>query len=170
MKTYLKCLVLVALVASLLTFPGKSESQTNNQHAESTQAVNTAVAAEKPIEAPQATPTPPVEQPVESVQKPPEPTPVAVAGCDLVNNYSNWDQRVARAVCMAESGGNTYAANTTDNHGRCKGSFGLMQLACFWIPNPYDPVANMAKANEIYTRSGWAPWGAYTSGKYLRYL
>lgn len=97
-------------------------------------------------------------------------TPRSSGGCELVNNYSNWDRNVAYAVCMAESGGNTYAANYNDNHGSCRGSFGLMQLACFWIPNPKDPIANMAKANEIYSRSGWSPWGAYTSGKYLKYL
>lgn len=96
--------------------------------------------------------------------------PSTSGGCELVYKYSNWDQNVAHAVCMAESGGNSNAANYNDNHGSCVGSFGLMQLACFWIPNPKDPVANMAKANEIYSRSGWSPWGAYTSGKYLRYL
>lgn len=90
--------------------------------------------------------------------------------CDLVYNYSNWDTSVAYAVCMAESGGNSNAANYNDNHGSCRGSFGLMQLACFWIPNPTDPIANMAKANEIYSRSGWSPWGAYTSGAYTKYL
>lgn len=97
-------------------------------------------------------------------------TPRSSGGCELVNNYSNWDRNVAYAVCMAESGGNTYAANYNDNHGSCRGSFGLMQLACFWIPNPTDPEANIAKANEIYSRSGWSPWGAYTSGKYRQYL
>jgi len=91
-------------------------------------------------------------------------------GCELVRNYTNWNVDVAYAVCMAESGGNTNAANYNDNHGKCIGSFGLMQLACFWIPNPTDPNANMAKANEIWSRSGWQPWGAYTSGKYLKYL
>ena len=97
-------------------------------------------------------------------------TPRSSGGCELVYNYSNWNQDVAHAVCLAESGGNTYAANYNDNHGKCVGSFGLMQLACFWIPNPTDPIANIAKANEIYSRSGWSPWGAYTSGKYLKYL
>lgn len=91
-------------------------------------------------------------------------------GCELVYKYSSWDQSVAHAVCLAESGGNSNAANYNDNHGSCRGSFGLMQLACFWISNPTDPEANMAKANEIYNRSGWSPWGAYTSGAYLRYL
>ena len=98
------------------------------------------------------------------------PTASNSAGCELVRNYTNWNVDVAYAVCMAESGGNTNAANYNDNHGKCVGSFGLMQLACFWIPNPTDPNANMAKANEIWSRSGWSPWGAYTSGKYLKYL
>ena len=98
------------------------------------------------------------------------PTASSSGGCELVRNYTNWNVDVAYAVCMAESGGNTNAANYNDNHGKCVGSFGLMQLACFWIPNPTDPTANMAKANEIYSRSGWSPWGAYTSGKYLKYL
>lgn len=98
------------------------------------------------------------------------PTASSSAGCELVRNYTNWNVDVAYAVCMAESGGNTNAANYNDNHGKCIGSFGLMQLACFWIPNPTDPNANIAKANEIWSRSGWQPWGAYTSGKYLKYL
>ena len=98
------------------------------------------------------------------------PTASSSGGCELVRNYTNWNVDVAYAVCMAESGGNTNAANYNDNHGKCIGSFGLMQLACFWIPNPTDPNANMAKANEIWSRSGWQPWGAYTSGKYLKYL
>lgn len=96
--------------------------------------------------------------------------------CSLVYKYSNWDQNVAYAVCMAESSGDPNNENLADIHRnadgsvRCIGSFGLMQLACFWIANPKDPIANMAKANEIYSRSGWKPWGAYTSGKYLKYL
>jgi hypothetical protein len=98
------------------------------------------------------------------------PTASSSGGCELVRNYTNWNVDVAYAVCMAESGGNTNAANYNDNHGSCIGSFGLMQLACFWIPNPTDPNANIAKANEIWSRSGWQPWGAYTSGKYLKYL
>lgn len=71
---------------------------------------------------------------------------------------------------MAESGGDSNAANYNDHHGSCVGSFGLMQLACFWTSNPTDPNENMAKAYEIYSHSGWQPWGAYTSGAYLRYL
>lgn len=106
----------------------------------------------------------------------PNATVTSSGDCSLVYNYSNWNQRVAYAVCMAESSNDPNNENMKDIHRyadgsvRCVGSFGLMQLACFWIPNPKDPVANMAKANEIYSRSGWSPWGAYTSGKYLKYL
>ena len=100
---------------------------------------------------------------------PPQSYVAQSGGCSLVNDY-DWDTRIAYAVCMAESGGNTNAANYNDNHGRCIGSFGLMQLACFWTDNPTDPHANMAKAYEIYKSQGWRPWGAFTSGAYLRFM
>lgn len=87
----------------------------------------------------------------------------------LVSKY-NWNVNVAMAVMRAESGCNPQAANWNDHHATCTGSFGLFQLGCFWISNPYNPEANVAKAYEIYSRSGWRPWGAYTSGAYRRYL
>lgn len=96
--------------------------------------------------------------------------PVSYGGCELVYNYTNWNQSIAKAVCLAESGGNTSAANYNDNHGQCVGSFGLFQLACFWISNPTNASANVAKANQIYSEQGWQPWGAYTNGSYLSYL
>jgi hypothetical protein len=122
----------------------------------------------------------------------PKPTPVAVAttapapraapvagfgSCDLANNY-DWPVATARAVCMAESSGNPANVNMADNHGKCVGSFGLMQIGCFWFPYyGYDsshhangPV-NMEIAYKIYKRSGnFSAWGAYNSGAYLKYL
>lgn len=73
---------------------------------------------------------------------------------------------------MAESGGNPNASNLNDKHSGCSGSYGLMQIACIHTGKKaeYDPVSNMAKAYEIYSRSGWKPWGAYTSGAYLKHL
>jgi len=111
---------------------------------------------------------------VDEVKATPAPSvaPVAASGgCALVNNY-NWDIRIAYAVCMAESGGNARAANLNDRHNGCIGSFGLMQIACIHTGGlaEYDPVANMAKAYEIYSRSGWKPWGSYTSGAYQKYM
>lgn len=87
--------------------------------------------------------------------------PVQPTGCDLVAGY-DWDAPTARAICMAESGGNTMAANMNDNHGSCVGSYGFMQIACIHGGVFYDSKQNMAKAFEIYNRSGWTPWGAHT--------
>lgn len=100
-------------------------------------------------------------------------------GCGLVDRY-DWNRRVAYAVCMGESTSNSTAENWRDNHGSCRGSFGLMQIACFWFPYygyslsayKHNPEVNMKLAYKIYKRSGnsFHPWGAYTSGKYLKYL
>lgn len=88
-----------------------------------------------------------------------------------MNSYS-WDTKVAYAVCMAESGGNHQASNWSDHHNGCVGSHGLMQIACIHTGGvaEHDPARNMSKAWEIYSRSGWTPWGAYTSGAYKRYM
>lgn len=104
---------------------------------------------------------------VSEVEKPVE----RVGDCSLVSNYA-WDTRIAYAVCMAESGGNPSAANTNDRHNGCIGSYGLMQIACIHTnyQAEYNPERNMQKAWEIYQRSGWRPWGAYTSGAYLRFM
>lgn len=90
-------------------------------------------------------------------------------GCSLVNNYS-WDKRVAYAICMAESGGNSNATNLNDNHGSCIGSYGLFQIGCIHGGVFYDPHQNVAKAYEIYQRSGWTPWSAYNNGSYLKHI
>jgi hypothetical protein len=92
-------------------------------------------------------------------------------GCELVNKYQ-WDTDVAYAVCMAESGGNPSASNWSDQHNGCAGSHGLMQIACVHTSGlpEHNPEKNMEKAFEIYSRSGWQPWGAYTSRAYLKYM
>lgn len=97
-------------------------------------------------------------------------TPRSSGGCELVNNYSNWDRNVAYAVCMAESGGNPNAFNGNDHHNGCTGSIGLMQIACIHAGASYDPATNIATANRLYVSSGWKIWGAFTSGKYLKYM
>lgn len=91
--------------------------------------------------------------------------------CSLVYNY-DWDTQVAKAVCLAESGGNARATNLSDKHNGCIGSYGLMQIACAHTNKQpeYNPVNNMNKAYEIYSKSGWKPWGAFTSGAYKRYM
>lgn len=108
-----------------------------------------------------------VESPV------PPPNPMPVNNCSLTNKY-NWDKRIAYAVCMAESGGDVRAYNPEwhkDAYGNniCQGSFGLMQISCHG-GQLWDPEANMAAAWAKYQERGWKPWGAFTSGKYLKHM
>lgn len=95
--------------------------------------------------------------------------PATSGGCEAVYSYSGWDQRVAYAVCMGESGGNANAYNP-EAHKGCNGSRGLFQIACVHADSTFDPTGNVNAAIRIYNASGWKPWGAFTSGKYLKYL
>ena len=120
----------------------------------------------------------PVRAPIVEPPKPPEPKPVVRTGnCSLVNNY-DWPKQTAYGICMAESKGNSSATNVGDNHGKCRGSYGLMQVGCFWFPyygyavsQGHDAEINMKVAYQIYKRQGgFGAWTTYTSGKYKQYL
>lgn len=93
-------------------------------------------------------------------------------GCEryrpLVEKY-DWDVRIAMAIMQAESSCNPNAANWNDNHGVCKGSFGLFQISCHGGAI-YDPAANVQVAWQKYQARGWQPWGAFTNGSYLKFL
>lgn len=106
------------------------------------------------------------------------PEPVAtpqVGDCSLVNGY-NWDVRIAYAVCMGESSNDptnhNYSDVTQDD------SWGLFQINLYGDlkysrPSPeqlVDPAFNVNYAYGMWSRGGWSQWGAYTSGKYLKYL
>jgi len=103
--------------------------------------------------------------------------PVASGDCSLAFNYP-WPQKIAYAVCMAESGGRVGAVNWGDNHGSCIGSFSLFQLGCFWYPyygyssaDFYNPKVNVEIAFKIWQRQGgFGAWSAYTNGAFNRYL
>lgn len=119
----------------------------------------------------------PAETPPAATPHVPVTTEAAGSGsCDLAYNY-NWPARTARAICLAESGGNAGAANWNDHHGQCSGSFSLMQVGCFWYPyygysasDYYNGSVNMAIAYKIWERQGgFGAWTTYTSGKYQRY-
>lgn len=91
--------------------------------------------------------------------------------CTLVYNYLNWNQDLAYAVCMAESGGNPNAYNPEYHYwGDCNGSRGLFQVGCAhgW-GSSFNPETNVKYANQLWAQRGWQPWGAYTSGAYLKF-
>ena len=93
-------------------------------------------------------------------------------GCDLVYNYDNWSPEIAYAVCQAESGGFSKAINNQDKHQKCRGSYGLFQIACFWDDRQKLLKAdhNVKKANQIYKAYGWQPWSAYKNQSYKKFL
>jgi 2-oxoglutarate dehydrogenase complex dehydrogenase (E1) component-like enzyme len=96
-------------------------------------------------------------------QTSPKPILAAVAVKSSCQQYKpifakyDWNVSSALALCSIESGGNPYAANWTDNHGVCMGSFGLMQISCH-SGQVYNPEQNIAIAYAKYKTSGWSPW------------
>jgi len=90
---------------------------------------------------------------------------------ELIESY-DWDVDVAKAVMMAESGGDPKAYNP-EWHRSCQGSYGAFQIACVHEGNPeklYDLKYNVRRAYEIWKEKGWEPWGAFTDERYLKHL
>lgn len=94
----------------------------------------------------------------------------------IVRKYFGDQTSLVMAIMRAESGCNSTALNGQDNHGSCTGSYGLMQIGCFWFGYyghsiTYDPEINIKIAYNIYKRQGsFNAWSAYKTGAYLRYL
>ena len=160
----MKILLAVVLSAALIWLNGGHSQNLNKQEVSKAPA---AVRQNKPtVEQKVATPQPEIKQAAVVI-----PTPVA-QGCDayrpLVAKYK-WNVEVAMAIMQAESGCNPNAANWSDSHNICMGSFGLFQISCH-SGQVYDPQENIRIAWAKYQARGWQPWGAYNSGAYLRYL
>lgn len=107
----------------------------------------------------------PIVEPVEQ----PEPLPQKT-DCSLAYDY-DWPQRIAYAVCMAESHGrHTAVGDTNTQYPSC----GLMQIrtlpgrpSCEQLK---DPSFNMRYAYNMWVGQGFRPWSAYTQGWYIKYL
>lgn len=90
--------------------------------------------------------------------------------CTLTSKY-DWDTKIAYAVCMAESGGNSLAYG---DGGTAYPSIGLMQIRT--LPGRpskeqlEDPEFNVQYAYNMWKGQGWRPWSAYTNGSYKRYI
>ena len=69
----------------------------------------------------------------------------------LVARYP-WDVGVAERIVWCESRGNPNARNSS-------GATGLFQI----LGGPIDPVANVARAYEMYRTRGWQPWSSSRS-------
>ena len=92
--------------------------------------------------------------------------PVPKNRCDIyateIQKYQ-WDSRITIAIMKLESGCNPKAINHKDGHGRCTGSYSLMQVACIHYKvgqNKLDPNLNIKIAYRVYKEAGnsFRPW------------
>lgn len=184
--------VLAVLTASLLhnytnTTPTALYSQEQPTIIEQVSAAVT-----KPASAPETPPV--VTEPAPAVAPEPQepavatqPAPVATCASEI-GKYSAWNQSVAQAVMMAESGGNANTLNSNLSTGDY--SIGCFQINLLgsnlyskhriavqlgytgpvevdgltvWLKNP---VNNVAMANQLYTLAGqWSDWRVTCSTK-----
>ncbi len=94
----------------------------------------------------------------------------------LIKKYfpqSEWD--TARAVMMAESGGNSNAKGDDYPIGGLHApSYGLFQIRALQgrpgADKLLDPEENIKYAAQMQRSEGWGPWSAYTNGNYQQYL
>ncbi len=89
--------------------------------------------------------------------------------------FTGENLRVAVAVAMAESGGDTEALG--DENLTLGGSLGLWQINLRWHPEYYDnytalydPQTNANAAYKVYEAQGWSAWSTWKNGRYLRYM
>lgn len=79
--------------------------------------------------------------------------------------------KIARAVMLAESGGNP---NTIGDRHLAKPSVGLFQICQIWHPYTteqlQDPEFNIKTAKAIRDSGGWERWTTYRNKSYLRFL
>lgn len=104
-----------------------------------------------------------------------------IAGHASAAGFTGEDVKIAVAVALAESGGDTRAHNAVppDN------SYGLWQINMLGAMGPerrkrfglksnedlFDPAANARAAYGIWKQQGWSRgWTTYSSGKYKQFL
>lgn len=131
----------------------------------------------------------PLEEPVlskiDEVEEIPNPTPktpqsapeTPTSTCEAEILKYDWDTRIARAVMLAESGGNPNAVN--DNPRTRDYSVGCFQINLYGDlrksrPSEAElknPEINVRYAYNLWKSTGWArSWGAYSNGSYKKYL
>jgi hypothetical protein len=104
----------------------------------------------------------------------------AIAGYAQNAGFKGDEIKIATAIAMAESGGNTKAHNAVppdDSYGLWQinmlGALGRDRQKRFHLASYadlYNPVVNARAAYSIYKGSGWQAWTTYTRGTYKKFL
>lgn len=132
----------------------------------------------EPLEAPVLAKMDKVEEiPTPAPKKPQSAPKTPTSTCEAEILKYDWDTRIARAVMLAESGGNPNAVN---NNPRTRD----YSVGCFQV-NLYgnlrknrpseaelkNPEINVRWSYNLWKSTGWArSWGAYSNGSYKKYL
>lgn len=107
-------------------------------------------------------------------------SPDVIASYAVNAGFSGDDTKIAVAVALAESGGDTQSHNSTPPDD----SYGLWQINMLGSLGPsrrkrynlksnadlFDPTINARVAHGIFQESGWKAWTTYTRGTYKKYL
>lgn len=158
MTQFIKCLTIVALVATAIS--AMSQPKPPAPH-------HKLIPHPKPkavVVVSTVTPAPVVSQ----AQPLPNYSPGCQAYLPLVQGYP-WNAAIALAIMQAESGCRVDPPSNAYLNVDGISDYGLMQLHGVPIT---DPVANVAYAyyHKYIPAHGFTPWNTYTSGKYLKYL
>lgn len=86
----------------------------------------------------------------------------------LIKQIFGDDYKEARAIAFAESRLRPEATNTNVNGSTDCGIFQINSI--HGLEDCHDPIKNIEYAKQLFDRSGWNPWVAYKTGKYLAYL
>ena len=100
----------------------------------------------------------------------------------LQAGFSDKNAKLAAAIALAESSGNSGAHNDNPNTG--DNSYGLWQINMIGKLGParrkqyglssneqlFDPLTNAKVAYKVSGGSNFSPWSVYKSGAYLKYL
>ena len=103
----------------------------------------------------------------EGLQETVSPQTTYAVGCGnyqgLLAQY-DWNVSTMARIMKAESGCDPGNHNWGDNHGSCKGSFGLLQVGCvhgYSADHLSSPANNVAAAYKIWRSSGYGAWTTY---------
>lgn len=101
----------------------------------------------------------------------------AIAAYALEAGFTGNDARIAVAVALAESDGQTDAVSPKNSNGTY--DYGVWQINTIHNPtaqNWKDPLVNAKMAKRIFDEAkgrgqdGWSPWSTYKNGRYRTYM
>lgn len=80
------------------------------------------------------------------------------------------DQRIAVAVALAESGGNSLAVHRNANGSTDYGLWQVNSVHGFDTDQLLEAVGNGFAAHHVWEAQGWNAWTTYKTGAYLLYM